>query len=166
MGIAPRPPDNEPYSKTFNPGWRNHPNFGCGAQGNQGQRPYNNFQQPAPPMQPLASQKLSQLEIAKQLSERPPNTFPNDTITNPREACKAIKLISGKTFGTEPKDEEPAEDSSPQQSQQQQEITTSPTLSEKEKEKDKPKTSIPKVLTSPPRLVQNPLIFKTRSHCR
>ncbi|MED6215260.1 hypothetical protein PIB30_111703, partial [Stylosanthes scabra] len=56
IGNAPRPPLNDPYAKTFNPGWRNHPNFGWGGQGNQGQGPdNNNFQQqqhPAPPMQP------------------------------------------------------------------------------------------------------------------
>ncbi|MED6129573.1 hypothetical protein PIB30_109217, partial [Stylosanthes scabra] len=70
MGNAPWPPLNDPYAKTFNPSWRNHPNFGWGGQGNQGQRPYNNnFQQqqhPAPPMQPNVSQKLSQMEIAIQ----------------------------------------------------------------------------------------------------
>ncbi|MED6187633.1 hypothetical protein PIB30_078203 [Stylosanthes scabra] len=44
MGNAPRPPYNDSYSKTFNLGWRNHPNFGWGNQGNQGQNHYNNFQ--------------------------------------------------------------------------------------------------------------------------
>ncbi|KAL4397006.1 hypothetical protein AHAS_Ahas01G0148700 [Arachis hypogaea] len=28
MGNAPRNPNNDPYSKTYNQGWRNHPNFG------------------------------------------------------------------------------------------------------------------------------------------
>ncbi|MED6179162.1 hypothetical protein PIB30_114562, partial [Stylosanthes scabra] len=37
----PRPPYNDPHSNTYNPGWRNHPNFSWG--GNQGQqRQYNN----------------------------------------------------------------------------------------------------------------------------
>ncbi|XP_071917054.1 uncharacterized protein [Coffea arabica] len=35
-----RPPQNNPYSNTYNPGWRNHPNFGWKDQGNQ-QRPVN-----------------------------------------------------------------------------------------------------------------------------
>ena len=30
-----RPPQNNPYSNTYNPGWRNHPNFGWKDQGNQ-----------------------------------------------------------------------------------------------------------------------------------
>ncbi|MED6117004.1 hypothetical protein PIB30_105665 [Stylosanthes scabra] len=32
-------------------------------------------------------------QIAKQLNEKPPNTLPGDTIPNPREECKAIRVI-------------------------------------------------------------------------
>ncbi|MED6178552.1 hypothetical protein PIB30_108695, partial [Stylosanthes scabra] len=32
-------------------------------------------------------------QIAKQLAEKPPNTLPSDTIPNPREECKAIRVI-------------------------------------------------------------------------
>ncbi|MED6163064.1 hypothetical protein PIB30_076384, partial [Stylosanthes scabra] len=32
-------------------------------------------------------------QIAKQLNERPPNTFPSDTIPNPKEECMAIPVI-------------------------------------------------------------------------
>ncbi|MED6177569.1 hypothetical protein PIB30_099342, partial [Stylosanthes scabra] len=32
-------------------------------------------------------------QIAKQLSERPPNTLPSNTVPNPREECKAIRVI-------------------------------------------------------------------------
>ncbi|MED6123740.1 hypothetical protein PIB30_052229 [Stylosanthes scabra] len=32
-------------------------------------------------------------QIPKQLSERPPNTFPSNTVPNPREECKAIRVI-------------------------------------------------------------------------
>ncbi|MED6126120.1 hypothetical protein PIB30_075292, partial [Stylosanthes scabra] len=48
MGNQQRPPYNDPHSKTYNPGWRNHPNFGWG--GNQGQRnnSYNNPPQSQP----------------------------------------------------------------------------------------------------------------------
>ncbi|MED6129219.1 hypothetical protein PIB30_105812, partial [Stylosanthes scabra] len=31
--------------------------------------------------------------IAKQLAEKPPNTLPSDTIPNPREECKTIRVI-------------------------------------------------------------------------
>nr|XP_027071867.1 uncharacterized protein LOC113696688 [Coffea arabica] len=49
-----RPPQNNPYSNTYYPGWRNHPNFGWKDQGNQ-QRPVNppDFQ----PKQPLLESK-------------------------------------------------------------------------------------------------------------
>ncbi|MED6165323.1 hypothetical protein PIB30_098473, partial [Stylosanthes scabra] len=40
MGNQPRPPQNDPYSNTYNSGWRNHSNFSWG--GNQGQRSNNN----------------------------------------------------------------------------------------------------------------------------
>ncbi|MED6225732.1 hypothetical protein PIB30_096490 [Stylosanthes scabra] len=50
MGNQPRPPHNDPYSNTFNPGWKNHPNFSWG--GNQGQRIHNNFHDQNHPYQP------------------------------------------------------------------------------------------------------------------
>ncbi|XP_027169924.1 uncharacterized protein LOC113769792 [Coffea eugenioides] len=57
------PPQNNPYSSTYNPGWRNHPNFGWNDQGNQ-QRPVNppDFQ----PKQPLQESKSTwELAIEK-----------------------------------------------------------------------------------------------------
>ncbi|MED6188662.1 hypothetical protein PIB30_087998, partial [Stylosanthes scabra] len=80
MGNAPRQPNFDPYSQTFNPGWRNHPNFGLGGQGNQGQIPYNNFQQQqTPPMEPRVSQRLSQLEVALQKLTQSTFTFIDST---------------------------------------------------------------------------------------
>ncbi|MED6212533.1 hypothetical protein PIB30_084319 [Stylosanthes scabra] len=38
MGNAPRHPNFDPHLKTYNPGWRHHPNFGWGGQGNQFQQ--------------------------------------------------------------------------------------------------------------------------------
>nr|XP_025703941.1 uncharacterized protein LOC112805827 [Arachis hypogaea] len=40
-------------------------------------------------------------QIAKQLIERPPNTFSSDTVLNPREECKAIMLRSEKVMRKE-----------------------------------------------------------------
>ncbi|MED6127232.1 hypothetical protein PIB30_086037 [Stylosanthes scabra] len=48
-------------------------------------------------------------QIAKQLSERPPNTFPSNTIPNPREECKAVTLRSGRTIGYETSKKESTE---------------------------------------------------------
>ncbi|XP_027118799.1 uncharacterized protein [Coffea arabica] len=66
-----RPPQNNPYSNTYNLGWRNHPNFGWKDQENQ-QRPVNpsNFQpkQPLPESKPtwkLAIEKLANVSNDK-----------------------------------------------------------------------------------------------------
>ncbi|KAL4373205.1 hypothetical protein AHAS_Ahas05G0058500 [Arachis hypogaea] len=37
-------------------------------------------------------------QLSKQLAERPSNTFPSDTILNPKEECKAIQLRSERTL--------------------------------------------------------------------
>ncbi|XP_027169461.1 uncharacterized protein LOC113769193 [Coffea eugenioides] len=66
-----RPPQNNPYSNTYNSGWHNHPNFGWKDQGNQ-QRPINppNFQpkQPLPESKPawkMAIEKLANVSNDK-----------------------------------------------------------------------------------------------------
>ncbi|XP_057755881.1 uncharacterized protein LOC130975065 [Arachis stenosperma] len=43
-------------------------------------------------------------QLARQLAKRPTNTFPSDTIPNPREECKAVQLRSGKIVGEYIKD--------------------------------------------------------------
>ncbi|KAG8501011.1 hypothetical protein CXB51_003053 [Gossypium anomalum] len=45
MGNNPRSQNNL-YSNTYNAGWRNHPNFSWGSQGNQRPPPPQGFQQP------------------------------------------------------------------------------------------------------------------------
>ncbi|MED6130191.1 hypothetical protein PIB30_115553, partial [Stylosanthes scabra] len=37
-------------------------------------------------------------ELAKHLTHRSPNTFPSDTVVNPKEECKAVALRSGKVL--------------------------------------------------------------------
>ena len=76
MGTGPRNPNNDPYSKTYNQGWRNHPNFGWrdqpqrpqnfnnNSQGNFQQNNYNNrqfqsHQQQPPPQANSKSQEDS-----------------------------------------------------------------------------------------------------------
>ncbi|KAK5772406.1 hypothetical protein PVK06_048694 [Gossypium arboreum] len=48
---------NNPYSNTYNAGWRNHPNFSWGGQGNQKPQNPQGFQQP-----PYQQEKKSNLE--------------------------------------------------------------------------------------------------------
>ena len=43
---------NNPYSNTYNPGWRNHPNFSWGGQNQQRQNQPPGFQQPQQPVKP------------------------------------------------------------------------------------------------------------------
>ncbi|MED6176167.1 hypothetical protein PIB30_085502, partial [Stylosanthes scabra] len=78
-------------------------------------------------------------QIAKQLTEKSPNTFPSNAITNPKEECKVIQLRSG--LKVEKKIEEPAEDSS--QNQQEKEDANPPKVAEpivqKPAEKEAPK---------------------------
>nr|XP_025678343.1 putative uncharacterized protein DDB_G0271606 [Arachis hypogaea] len=42
-------------------------------------------------------------QLSKQIPERPPSTFPGDTVVNPREDYKAIQLRSAKVPGSETK---------------------------------------------------------------
>ncbi|MED6117901.1 hypothetical protein PIB30_114319, partial [Stylosanthes scabra] len=98
VGNQPRPPQNNPYSNTYNPGRRNHPNFSWG--GNQGQRTNNNFnnqnwpyqppfqrqqpyQPPAMPVQPPQKQSQpSSLEAALEKLTLSTTAFMEETRSN------------------------------------------------------------------------------------
>ncbi|XP_027368880.1 uncharacterized protein LOC113874865 [Abrus precatorius] len=153
-GNPPRQ-QNNPFSNTYNPGWRSNPNFSW-----SNQRAQKNFNAPfqalvaQPPTQPkpsaleVALEKLSQSttsfvqqtssfmqeiranfknqeasirnlesqvgQIAKQLAEKPPGTFPSNTEPNPKKHCKAITLRSGKTLEVQPRESKEEEIKSPQ----------------------------------------------------
>ncbi|MED6111545.1 hypothetical protein PIB30_053207, partial [Stylosanthes scabra] len=79
-----------------------------------------------------------------QITEKSPNTLPSDTITNPRQECKAITLRSGKTTGNDSQDQKSAEDSHPPPSQEKEKIAISRILAEEEKNKKEPAAYIPK----------------------
>ena len=67
MGNNPQP-QNNPYSTTYNAGWRNHPNFSWGSQGNQRRQHPPGFQQPPyqyekkPNLEEMLSKFISVLE--------------------------------------------------------------------------------------------------------
>ena len=44
-------------------------------------------------------------QLSRQISERPPGTFPSDTVPNPKEQCKAIQLRSGRLVENEKRSE-------------------------------------------------------------
>ncbi|XP_027166138.1 uncharacterized protein LOC113766113 [Coffea eugenioides] len=88
----PGPPQRryDPYANTYNPGWRDHPNFnyavrppGFSHQSQYQPRPQLSQQQPAP-------KSVNRLE--SQLSGK----LPSQTIVNPKQNASAITLRSGK----------------------------------------------------------------------
>ncbi|XP_057426275.1 uncharacterized protein LOC130719681 [Lotus japonicus] len=109
---------NDTYSNTYNPGWRNHPNFSWRDQNNSGdaggskqfpnQRQYQLNQRPPPP-QNQGNGKKSLEEIVADLAltnqsfmNETRGTFPSDTLINPKDSksenCSAVTLRSGKTL--------------------------------------------------------------------
>ncbi|MED6116109.1 hypothetical protein PIB30_097008, partial [Stylosanthes scabra] len=77
-------------------------------------------------------------QIAKQITEKSLNILPSDTITNPRQECKAITLKSGKTTGNNTQDQESAEDSHSPPPKEKEEVAISPIPAEEEKKKKEP----------------------------
>ncbi|XP_023886157.1 uncharacterized protein LOC111998291 [Quercus suber] len=106
---------NNPYSNTYNPGWRNHPNVSWS--NNQGQaKPPQQFpqQEKKLTLEDMFMQYIQKTNMAIQnnsasirnpevqigqlssmLIERTTRTLPSNTITNPKEHVKAISLRSG-----------------------------------------------------------------------
>ncbi|CAL9001585.1 unnamed protein product [Prunus brigantina] len=116
-------PRYDPYSNVYNSGWRDHPNFKWDR--DQPARPQfqQQVQQPAAPKAAweVAIEKLANAtnqefqnlqatvkniekqmgQIAFQVSERAPGTFPSQTEHNPRGGadCKAVRVLrSGKSY--------------------------------------------------------------------
>ncbi|KAL4357417.1 hypothetical protein AHAS_Ahas09G0184600 [Arachis hypogaea] len=65
-------------------------------------------------------------QIAKQLVEKPSNSFPSDTIPNPRMECKFINLRSGKVVGKESIKRKGKEEPSKEEKNQEEKIHTPP----------------------------------------
>ncbi|XP_073122003.1 uncharacterized protein [Henckelia pumila] len=130
MGNQNRP-RNDPFSNSYNPGWRQHPNFSWGGQNN---KPYGNQNYSRHPQEEKSSleqmmQKfisstetrmqnqdasIKNLEnqigqLAKSISSGDQGTLPSDTEKNPKEQVKAIELRSGKMVEPEQKSEKEPE---------------------------------------------------------
>ncbi|KAL5545248.1 hypothetical protein UlMin_009032 [Ulmus minor] len=129
-------PQHNPYSNTYNPGWRNHPNLSWG--NNQGgSKPSSSFHQPQEKKQSDLEEILGKFieetranfrnqeainrgiqnqlgQLSRQIAERTQGSLPSDTI-NPKEHVKAITLRCGKELEehkrTEKKKEEREEPS-------------------------------------------------------
>lgn len=104
-------PGYNPYAQTYNPGWRNHPNFSYGNNQNVlNPKPQEKKEGWEEAIAKLANHQLQYQErndaslknlerqvgqLAKILSERPQGALPSNTETNPRENAKAITTRSG-----------------------------------------------------------------------
>ncbi|XP_052197378.1 uncharacterized protein LOC127804544 [Diospyros lotus] len=104
-------PQNNPYSPTYNPGWRNHPNFSYG--NNQGiQNPpkqgtpheeKGGWEAAISKLQERSEQTDAAIknietqigQLAKILTERQQGTWPSNTEVNPKEQANAITTRSG-----------------------------------------------------------------------
>ncbi|XP_062112485.1 uncharacterized protein LOC133823645 [Humulus lupulus] len=136
IGNFPRQSNNNPYSNSFNQGWRNHPNFSWkndqqGQSSNQLQQ-----QQPQPPthhqqQQNSGGNSNAQSDVLKQfmaetrssirnletqmgqlatpMANRAQGNLPSTTEVNPKENCKAITLRSGKNYEG-PSEKQPVEE--------------------------------------------------------
>ncbi|KAL0311331.1 UNVERIFIED_CONTAM: hypothetical protein Sangu_2427800 [Sesamum angustifolium] len=81
----------DPFSNTYNPGWKDHPNLSYGAQSQNFQRP-----QYRPPMPPPSNPKQ---EFGVSNESRFPfaqGKLPSQTVINPKQNASAIVLRSGK----------------------------------------------------------------------
>ncbi|CAL8988205.1 unnamed protein product [Prunus brigantina] len=117
--LQARNPNNDPYSNTYNPGWRNHPNFKWSNNSNQApqqvqeqkgdqmgelQDMFKKFMGQQMQTNQNLQNAVNKLEvqvgqIASSMSNRASGTFPSQTEVNPRhqEHAKAVHILrSGK----------------------------------------------------------------------
>ncbi|CAL2238230.1 unnamed protein product [Prunus armeniaca] len=112
-----RGPINDPYSQSYNPGWRNHPNFSWRSTQNQANPPSLQRPQQSSSLEDIVKQMainqsnfqqttqaaISKLEvqlgqIATEIAQREPGKWPSQTVINPKnQEAKAVHVLrSGK----------------------------------------------------------------------
>ncbi|KAI5334903.1 hypothetical protein L3X38_025036 [Prunus dulcis] len=112
-----RGPINDPYSQSYNPGWRNHPNFSWRNTQNQANPPSLQRPQQSSSLEDIVRQMainqsnfqqttqaaISKLEvqlgqIATEIAQREPGKWPSQTVINPKnQEAKAVHVLrSGK----------------------------------------------------------------------
>ncbi|KAG8474175.1 hypothetical protein CXB51_033954 [Gossypium anomalum] len=97
---------NNPYSNTYNTGWRNHPNFSWGGQGNQRQQNppvsethFQNTETTLKNQQASIQGLETQIgQLSKLISERPQGSLPSDTEPTLREQLNAINVQGEEGF--------------------------------------------------------------------
>ncbi|PIN12571.1 DNA-directed DNA polymerase [Handroanthus impetiginosus] len=117
-----RKPQNNPYSNTYNPGWRQHPNFSWNNNQRQGSAPrfqqggQQQVQQPMQEKKPSLEETLIQFmastaanfktmetqigQLANAINSRPQGSLTRNTEPNPRQdskaQCQAVTLRNGR----------------------------------------------------------------------
>ncbi|XP_073153724.1 uncharacterized protein [Henckelia pumila] len=116
-------PRNDPFLNTYNPGWKQCPNFSWGGQNNKQYGNQNYGKQPQEEkssMEQMMKNFISSTEtkmhnqdasiknlenkieeLSKAMASRDPGTLPSDTEKNPKEQVKEIELRSGKKVETD-----------------------------------------------------------------
>ncbi|XP_073153384.1 uncharacterized protein [Henckelia pumila] len=145
-------PMNDPFSNTYNPGWRHDPKFSWGGQNN---RPNGNQNYEKQPQEEKSSMKhmmqkfisstetriqnqdasIKNLEnqighLAKAMSSRELVTLPSDTKKNPKEQVKAAELRSGKRIKPERRGEKEPESVISEKTAGKSSISTQPPTSQ------------------------------------
>ncbi|XP_057760118.1 uncharacterized protein LOC130980452 [Arachis stenosperma] len=109
MGSAPRNPNNDPYSQTYNQGWRNHPNFGWRdqpqrpqnfnnnsqggfQQNNDNNRQFQSHQQQPPPQANSKSQEDSNWEMMRSFAQETRASIKNLEIQMGQIATRVNKI--------------------------------------------------------------------------
>ncbi|KAI5343471.1 hypothetical protein L3X38_011347 [Prunus dulcis] len=108
-----RGPINDPYSQSYNPGWRNHPNFSWRNTQNQANPPSLQRPQQSSSLEDIVKQMainqsnfqqttqaaISKLEvqlgqIATEIAQREPGKWPSQTVINPKnQEAKAVHVL-------------------------------------------------------------------------
>ncbi|XP_057251773.1 uncharacterized protein LOC104897055 [Beta vulgaris subsp. vulgaris] len=92
----PWPPNNDPYSNTFNPGWRNHPNFSWRNKDNKMliiEKLETKVDQIAISNRNV---ELQLGQLANAINSRSQGALPSNTEVNPKQHCNAVTLRNGK----------------------------------------------------------------------
>ncbi|KAL0362574.1 UNVERIFIED_CONTAM: hypothetical protein Scaly_1212600 [Sesamum calycinum] len=86
----------DPFSNTYNPGWKDHPNLSYGAQSQNFQRPQYRPPMP-PPSNPSKNLESQMSQLASSVSKlESQGKLPSQTVINPKQNASAIVLRSGK----------------------------------------------------------------------
>ncbi|XP_073129183.1 uncharacterized protein [Henckelia pumila] len=147
----PNCPRNDPFSNTYNQGWKQHPNFSWGGQNNRSYENQNYERQPQEEkssMEQMMQKFISSTEtrmqnqdasiknlenqigkLAKAMSSRELGTLPSDREKNPKEQVKAVELRSGKIIEGEKQGEKESEPATPRKTAGKSSDSTQPPTS-------------------------------------